>query len=481
MASDCANAVNICTNASFQIDPNGSGNIVEFGIGTVSNPSVNPSSTNAGCLLSGELNSTWMIVNIASTGTLEFSFGIPGGFGCLDWIMWPYSGPATCDQIINNQLAPIRCNWNANCQNFTGMATPLPAGGLPGDFEAELNVTCGQRYLICLSNYSSQTTALPLNFLGTAVISCGSFTPITVNSPTICLGSSATLTATGGTSYTWTPSAGLSATTGATVVATPTATTTYTVNGTGPCGSGSATSTVTVNPIVAPAFNAIAPICSGSPLVLPATSTNGISGTWSPAANNTATTTYTFTPAAGSCATGATLTVTVKPLPPAFASAPVLPVCVGGSATLQAQTVAGASYSWTGPGGFTSAAQNPVLSNVTLANEGVYVLTVTLNGCSQTANAFLNIDAPQPYVLQYESPYCSGEGESSPQNSWSGSGVYSSTPAGLDLDPDTGAVNPALSTPGTYTVTFSPLGCGLPQQVTVVVLPGVMLDGIYHD
>ena len=47
----------------------------------------------------------------------------------------------------------------------------------------------------------------------------------------ICIGSSTPLTATGGTSYSWSPSAGLSATTGANVVASPTVTTTYTVTG----------------------------------------------------------------------------------------------------------------------------------------------------------------------------------------------------------------------------------------------------------
>jgi hypothetical protein len=84
-----------------------------------------------------------MIVNIASSGTLEFSFGAPGGFGCLDWIMWPYNGATTCDQIIANQLPPIRCNWNFPCESFTGVATPLPALGQSGNFEPELNVTCG--------------------------------------------------------------------------------------------------------------------------------------------------------------------------------------------------------------------------------------------------------------------------------------------------------------------------------------------------
>ena len=54
--------------------------------------------------------------------------------------------------------------------------------------------------------------------------------------------------------------------------------------------------TVTVNPKVDPVFDPIDAICEGGTFTLPTTSTNGISGTWSPAINNAATTTYTFTP-----------------------------------------------------------------------------------------------------------------------------------------------------------------------------------------
>lgn len=72
--------------------------------------------------------------------------------------------------------------------------------------------------------------------------------------------------------------------------------------------------TVTASP--AATFDPVAPICVGETLSpLPTTSTNGISGTWSPALNNNNTTTYTFTPAAGQCGTSTTLEIVVKPLP----------------------------------------------------------------------------------------------------------------------------------------------------------------------
>jgi hypothetical protein len=71
---------------------------------------------------------------------------------------------------------------------------------------------------------------------------------------------------------------------------------------------------VIVSPNPTPTFNPVAAICAGAALSpLPATSTNGISGTWSPALDNTQTTTYTFTPNTGVCATTANMTITVTP------------------------------------------------------------------------------------------------------------------------------------------------------------------------
>ena len=63
------------------------------------------------------------------------------------------------------------------------------------------------------------------------------------------------------------------------------------------------------------------------------------------------------------------------------------PTCVGSSLLLQANTVAGATYSWSGPGGYTSSSQNPtVTATASAANAGTYTLTVTnATGCVTTA------------------------------------------------------------------------------------------------
>ena len=89
---------------------------------------------------------------------------------------------------------------------------------------------------------------------------------------------------------------------------------TITVKDTRGCNAAFAITVLTAGTTTIPTFNPVAPICSGAALVaLPTTSNNGITGTWSPALDNTATTTYTFTPTAGQCATTATLTITVNP------------------------------------------------------------------------------------------------------------------------------------------------------------------------
>ena len=79
--------------------------------------------------------------------------------------------------------------------------------------------------------------------------------------------------------------------------------------------ASSETLDLTIIPEVTPTFPVVFPICSGSPLsTLPTTSDNGITGTWSPALDNTTTTTYTFTPDMGECATTSSVTITVFPI-----------------------------------------------------------------------------------------------------------------------------------------------------------------------
>jgi|GEM_PF-1519505 len=70
------------------------------------------------------------------------------------------------------------------------------------------------------------------------------------------------------------------------------------------------------------------------------------------------------------------------------------PLCPGN--TLNLTSSGGVSYAWSGPGGYTSTAQNPVVANVSASQAGAYTVVVTdVNGCSGTKTNTLFL-YPQP-------------------------------------------------------------------------------------
>lgn len=146
--------------------------------------------------------------------------------------------------------------------------------------------------------------------------------------------------------------------------------------------------TITVDQKVTPTFNSVSPICSGTVLTtLPTVSNNGITGSWSPALNNTQTTTYTFTPNIGQCANTTRLTITViQKTTPDFPT--TLSVCSGGNVPVLASVSPnGVSGTW---------------SPVTISNSvsGTYVFTPSTGICANTASLRVTIDANPEYQEQ---------------------------------------------------------------------------------
>ncbi len=88
-------------------------------------------------------------------------------------------------------------------------------------------------------------------------------------------------------------------------------------------------------------------------------------------------------PGPGSNTSNTSTTVNAIPPPPAASNSG--PVCAGATLQLSAATVAGATYAWTGPNGFSSALQSPTIPGATTAASGLYSVTVTVNGCTSTA------------------------------------------------------------------------------------------------
>ncbi|MHA3789599.1 RHS repeat-associated core domain-containing protein [Flavobacterium hauense] len=142
-----------------------------------------------------------------------------------------------------------------------------------------------------------------------------------------------------------------------------------------------------------PTFEEVQPVCSGEYLSeLPTVSLEGISGSWSPELDNTATTTYTFTPDAGLCTSNATLTIVIDPNIPHFDE--ILPICSGDNLSeLTTSSQEGITGSWFPP-------------NVDTKLTTTYTFTPDEDQCASPA--FLTI-----VVNQYEADFknlaiCSG-------------------------------------------------------------------------
>lgn len=90
------------------------------------------------------------------------------------------------------------------------------------------------------------------------------------------------------------------------------------------------------------------------------------------------------------------VTLTVNPSP-SFTLGNDGPVCYGSALNLSC-SLSGASYSWSGPNGFTSGAQNPVIASFTQVKTGTYTCTVTQSGCTASSTTIISSVKTVPVV-----------------------------------------------------------------------------------
>ncbi len=159
------------------------------------------------------------------------------------------------------------------------------------------------------------------------------------------------------------------------------------------------TITVTVNPGVPPTFNAVGPYCEGDAIpALPTTSTNGITGSWSPAIDNVNTTTYTFTPDAGQCATTTTLEITINVCCPVITCPPDINLSTcndalpTGASTLAEFTALGGTYTNATSVSYSDATVNGC-STVTTRTYSVSNATCTVD-CDQIITRVVDVVDP---------------------------------------------------------------------------------------
>jgi uncharacterized repeat protein (TIGR01451 family) len=142
--------------------------------------------------------------------------------------------------------------------------------------------------------------------------------------------------------------------------------------------------TIEIANSITPTFTQAGPFCRGANIpALPVTSTNGITGTWAPAINNTATTTYTFTPAAGQCASTTTLTIQITTLiTPVFNQ--IGPLLLNSNPpALPLSSVNSITGTWT-----------PSAINTSISGMQSYLFTPAAGQCATTATMNIGIEAP---------------------------------------------------------------------------------------
>ena len=105
--------------------------------------------------------------------------------------------------------------------------------------------------------------------------------------------------------------------------------------------------------------------------------------------------------------------ILLSPTPPVVPLATTNgPLCEGSTLQLSANTTTAgiATYSWTGPSGFTSALQYPTIANITMANAGQYTVSVTINSCTSGSSSVSFVVRPAAGLPTVASPisYCLG-------------------------------------------------------------------------
>jgi len=287
--------------------------------------------------------------------------------------------------------------------------------------------------------------------------------------PVICAGSNVALTASGATTYTWSPGTGLSSTTGSTVTANPATTTTYIVTG----STGGCTNTATVTVIVNNSLNVtVSPmnptICPGANVQLSASGANNY--VWSPSlglssttdsivtASPSTTTTYTVVGNSGGCTDSTTVTVNVNSSINAQIISNTDASCGlnNGSATASG----GSGYIWS-DGQLTS-----VASNLT---PGIYTVTVSSGSCSDTATVTIYNVPGFTVSVDSTNESCGHSNGTATANPNGGSGVYTYSWSTIPMQTQQTATNlPA----GNYTVTVNDGNCTASATISVINLSG---------
>jgi len=179
---DCRSAIPVCADAPIFSLADGLGDIEDF------DPDVIRQS---GCLEKGSIssanienNTSWYVFRVGTDGQIGFDIeALPIGSGPItaEWDFALYGPDIDCGSISNGTAQPIRCNYEVNTTNFTGVGVN-PISGQEGEpfikgsqntYDEWIDVTAGEIYYLLINNFNTNFDGNPepfsLTFTGRSV------------------------------------------------------------------------------------------------------------------------------------------------------------------------------------------------------------------------------------------------------------------------------------------------------------------------
>lgn len=174
---DCRSAIPVCADAPILSETDGSGDVDDFDPDTI---------RQSGCLEKGsvasaniENNTSWYVFRAGTDG--QIGFDIEALSPTAEWDFALYGPDVDCGAISSGTAQPIRCNYEVNNTDFTGIGVN-PANGQEGapfltgsqnTYDEWLDVTAGEIYYLLINNFNTNFDGDPepfsLTFTGSSV------------------------------------------------------------------------------------------------------------------------------------------------------------------------------------------------------------------------------------------------------------------------------------------------------------------------
>ncbi|MBS1764893.1 MAG: gliding motility-associated C-terminal domain-containing protein [Bacteroidetes bacterium] len=355
-------------------------------------------------LLTASSGSGYLWSNGATTPSIQVS--LPGTYTVT--VSGTCGSPSASVTITSGSAPSISVTPGPSITICNGQSATLTASGganyvwSTGQTSASISVTAAGTYTVVSSNScGSDSASVTVTVTNTPSVN------ITASSQTLCPGASATLNASGASTYLWSNGQ----TTSSITVNAPGI---YTVTGTSTCGTASATQTITAGS--APVAQITSPssiICPGNSLTL--TATGGDNYTWSTGVTGAQATVSQagqyFVYATNACGSDtANFTVTQSPI---FAN--FVPDVTSGMAPLTVNfnntSTAFTSSSWNFGDGATSDTMNPQHNFTFGGNFTVWLTIADVNGCLDSVSANIIVEDNQLFIPNAITPNNDGKND----------------------------------------------------------------------